>query len=353
MMNCEEMEGLIAASLYETLEAADNDTLQTHLAECVSCRTELASLRALVGAMSAEPAIFQGDLLPALREELRRSDFKGWHRGWRRYVLGFSAAAMLACVLTLTQGRHVDAPTDNPVARASVDPTVADARALVASDNAAGALALLKDALATEVDAARAGMLQLEVAELEFSALRRYDAAYDAYSVVRDRYAGAWTESPGIVKERFDLLTEAREANFEPLYQIDAAVKQGDGGIPTLEQLMARYPGRGLAQAAMETMVAMSNVEGLGALEDVRSRLSNPVAVAQLDVRLGEGYCAGDVDPAKGKALLHAVAESPYEVPAQMAKDVLARLETGTGDRDIKGSQPFFSRKRTQGSQRR
>jgi hypothetical protein len=46
-------------------------------------------------------------------------------------------------------------------------------------------------------------------------------------------------------------------------------------------------------------------------------------------VRLGEGYCAGDLDPAKGKALLHAVAESPYEVPAQMAKDVLARLESG------------------------
>jgi len=323
------MEGLIAASLYETLDAADNEALQGHLAACASCRAEQVSLQALVGAMPPEPATLKGDLLPAIREELRRSDVGGWRRGWKRYLLGCSAAAMLACVLTLTQGRHVEAPTDETVARASVDPTVAAARALVASDNAAGALALLKDALAVEVDMARAGMLQLEVAELEFSAFRRYDAAFDAYSVLKDRYASAWTGSPGIVKERFDLLTEAREANFEPLYQIDAALKQGDGGIPALEQLMARYPGRGLAQAAMETMVAMSNVEGLGALEEVRSRLSNPVAVAQLDVRLGEGYCAGDVDPAKGKALLHAVAESPYKVPAQMAKDVLARLETG------------------------
>lgn len=329
MMNCEEMEGLIAASLYETLEAADDDTLQAHLAACVSCRTELASLRALVGAMPAEPAVFQGDLLPAIREELRRNDSSAWFRGWKRFGLGLAAAVILSSAFILTQGRHVEAPTDEVALRSTVDPTVAEARGLVASDNAAGALALLQDALATEPDARRAGMLQLEVADLEFSALRRYDAAYDAYNIVRDRYASAWTESSGIVKERFDLLTEAREANFEPLYQMDAAVKQGESGMPVLEQVMARYPGRGVAQAAMETMVAMSNVEGLGALEDVRSRCTNPVAVAQLDVRLGEGYCAGDLDPAKGKALLHAVAESPYEVPAQMAKDVLARLETG------------------------
>ncbi len=331
MMNCEEMEGLIAASLYETLDEADNDTLQSHLAECVSCRAELASLRALVGAMPVEPAIFQGDLLPAIREELRRTDSSAWLRGWKRFGLGLAAAVMLSFVFILTQGRHVEAPTDEVALRSPVDPTVAEARKLIASGNAGSALALLNDALAAERSGNRAGLLQLEVAELEFSTFRRYQEAYDAYKVVFEQNASAWTQSPGIVKERFDLLTEAHEANFEPLYQIDAALKQGESGMPALEQVMARYPGRGVAQAAMETMVAMSNVEGLGALEDVRSRCTNPVAVAQLDVRLGEGYCAGDLDPAKGKALLHAVAESPYEVPAQMAKDVLARLETGEG----------------------
>jgi hypothetical protein len=282
-----------------------------------------------VGAIPAEPAIFQGDLLPAIREELRRSPAIPWFSGWKRLALGLAAAMLLSCVFILTQGRHVEAPTDEVALHVPVDPTVAEARGLVASDNAAGALALLQDALAKEPDADRKGVLQLEVANLEFSAFRRYEAAYDAYEVVREQFASAWTQSPGIVKERFDLLTEAREAGFEPLYQIDAALKQGESGMPALEQVMARYPGRGVAQAAMETMVAMADGEGLGALEDVRSRLTNPVAVAQLDVRLGEGYCAGDLDPAKGKALLHAVAESPYEVPAQMAKDVLARLESG------------------------
>ena len=331
MMNCEEMEGLIAASLYETLETADNDTLQSHLAACVSCRTELASLRSLVVAMPAEPAIFQGDLLPAIREELRSAPAIPWFSVWRRYLLGLSAAILVSCVFILTQGRHVEAPTDEVALRIPVDPTVAEARGLVAADNATGAMAVLNEALASERDADRAGVLQLEVAELEFSAFRRYEAAYDAYEKVRVQHVGAWTQSPGNVKERHELLEEARDANYEPLYQIDAAMKQGESGMPVLEQVMARYPGRGVAQAAMETMVAMADGEGLGALEDVRSRCTNPVAVAQLDVRLGEGYCAGDLDPAKGKALLHAVAESPYEVPAQMAKDVLARLETGEG----------------------
>ncbi len=331
MKHCEEMEGLIAASLYETLDAAGDAALQTHLLDCPTCRAELSSLRALVGAMPAEPAVFQGDLLPAVREELRRSDPMPWFSGWKRYVLGLSAAVLISCVIILTQGRHVDAPTDDVALRSEVDPTLVEARGLVASDNAAGALTVLREALATERDAGRAGELQLEVAELEFSVFRRYEAAYDAYKVVRDNYVDAWTRSPGIVKERFDLLTEADEANFEPLYQIDKAIKQGESGMPELEQVMARYPGRAVAEAAMETMVAMADGEGLAGLEEVRDRLSNPVAVAQLDVRLGEGYCAGDLDPAKGKALLHAVAESPYEVPAQMAKDVLARLETGEG----------------------
>ena len=75
--------------------------------------------------------------------------------------------------------------------------------------------------------------------------------------------------------------------------------------------------------------MAMVDGEGLSRVEAVRSRCTNPVALAQLDVRIGEGYCTGNLDPAKGKALLHAVADSPYAVPAQMAKDVLARLESG------------------------
>ncbi len=329
MKQCEEMEGLIAASLYERLEPANDELLRAHLAECAACRSEFASLQALVSAIPAESAPFQGNLLPAIREELRRSPDPSWSVWWNRYLLGLTLAVLFSCVLILTQGRHVEAPVDDHAVTRAPDPAVAAARSLLASENATGALALLQDALASEPDPDRKGMLQLEVAELEFSAFRRYEAAYEAYNVVREQFAAAWTRSPGLVKERFDLLTEARDAGFEPLYQIDNALKQGEIGMPALEQVMARYPGRGVAQAAMETMVAMSNAEGLGALEDVRSRLTNPVAVAQLDVRLGEGYCADNVDPEKGKALLHAVAESPYEVPAQMARDVLARLETG------------------------
>ena len=330
MTNCRNMEGIIAASLYETLVPADRDALQAHLAACAGCRAEYASLQTLVGAMSTEPAIFQGDLLPAVREELRRSAAPGWFGGWKRYVAGafFAIVAGLSVFVVFTQR---ESPETVAVIPSKLESTLTEARGLVAADNPTGALAVLQTALATPMDATSTGALQLEVADLEYEAFHRYDAAFDAYRAVREGNAEAWKQSPGPIKERFDLLTEARDANFEALYQIDTAIKQGDSGMPALEQVMARYPGRFVAQAAMETMVAMSDVEGLGALEDVRSRCKNPVAVAQLDVRLGEGYCADNVDPARGRALLHAVAQSPYAVPAQMAKDVLARLEAGDG----------------------
>lgn len=330
MTSCRNMEEIIAASLYETLVPADQSTLDSHLATCAACRAEYASLQAVVGAMPAESAVFQGDLLPAIRESLRRGSAQGWFVGWKRYV-GLVFVAIAACLSVFVLLRPKESQETVANVPSKLDATLAEAQGLVAADNPTGALALLQTALETPLDAASAGVLQLEVANLEYVVFYRYDVAYDAYSVVRDRYPDTWSQSPGLVKERYDVLTEARDANFEPLYQIDAAVKQGESGMPALEQVMARYPGRGLAQVAMETMVALSDVEGLGALEDVRSRCSNPVAVAQLDVRLGEGYCADNVDSEKGKALLHAVAQSPYEVPAQMAKDVLARLETGDG----------------------
>lgn len=329
MSNCRNMEEIIATSLYETLDAADHEALHAHLAGCDLCRQEYESLKALVGAISADPVVFQGDLLPVIREELRRSMPRGWFQGWKRFALGLSTAVLASSIFILTQGRHVEAPTDSVASYTAEDPTLANVRNLVAADRAPAALAMLNDALANESDADRAGLLQLEVADLEFSTFRRYDAAYRAYRIVRDQYADAWTQSPGIVKERYDLLTEAQDANFEPLYQIDTAAKQGESGLPALERIMARYPGRSVARAATETMLAMTDGEGLVGLENVRERLSNPVAVAQLDVRLGEGYCAGDLDPAKGKALLRSVADGPYEVPAQMAKNVLARLEAG------------------------
>ena len=326
MTKCRNMEEIIAASLYETLALADQSTLDAHLTECDACRAEYTSLQALVGAMPTASVDFQGDLLPAIREELRRSAGRGWFGGWKSYLAGACVVIAMAMWGIVGFGQN-GSPETVAEAPSVLEATLAEARSLVAANNPTGALTVLQTALAVPMDTTSTGALRLEVANLEYDAFRRYSAAYDAYRVVREEYAEAWSQSPGPIKERFDLLLKAREANFEPLYQIDTAAKQGESGMPALEQVMARYPGRGVAQAAMETMVAMADVEGLAGLEDVRSRCTNPVVVAQLDVRLGEGYCTGALDPAKGRALLHAVAESPYEVPAQMAKDVLAKLE--------------------------
>src|SRR5690606_5269756 len=114
---------------------------------------------------------------------------------------------------------------------------------------------------------------------------------------------------------------------YEALYEIDNARNQGESGMPILEQVMARYPGRVVAQAAVNTMVALVDAEGLPALEKVKSLCTNPIAVAQLDVHLGDRYVSDRVTPALGLEMLHKVAASDLEVPAKMAKEVLARLE--------------------------
>lgn len=329
MTNCRNMEELMATSLYEALAPQELDALQSHLSGCVACREEFTSLQAFVGQLTPVPVTFEGDLLPTIREELRRTERRSWFSGWQPAFIGVCVfivvCSFFAYVIVDSQGRG----TEKVAMAQPADGPLADARRLTDSGDPAGALKLLKAALEAVPGGIDAGRLQLEVAELEYGHFHRYEAAYNAYRAVRDTQPEAWTQSSGIVKERFDLLFEARDANFEPLYQIDAALKQGESGVPALEQVMARYPGRFVAQAAMETMLAMADGEGLDRLEQARSRCTNPVALAQLDVRLGEGYCKGNLDPAKGKALLHAVADSPYSVPAQMAKDVLARLEAG------------------------
>ena len=127
MTNCRNMETLIASSLYESLDAADQSALDAHLAACAACRAEHAELQAMVGAMPTGRAVFEGDLLPAIREELRRGTPPGWLNGWMRYLAGSFVALGVGLSVFVVLGdnkspeRVVVAPSKFEATLAEVD----------------------------------------------------------------------------------------------------------------------------------------------------------------------------------------------------------------------------------------
>lgn len=330
MSKCRDMQGTMAAALYEPLETAEQAALDQHLATCANCHAEYIQLQAMHQVLPAEEIPFEGNLLPALREELRNQPAAPSARNL--WLAGLMAASAIVCFGGLYAVLSQSAPVDD-LAYTPPAPTeriLADAHQKVAADDITGAIALLKDARDSAEDHAMAGRLQLEIANIEFDVFHRYREAYDNYRLLQEEYVQAWTMSDAQIKERFDLLAEAQENNFEALYQIDNARNQGEAGLPILEQLMARYPGRTVAREALGAMVAMVNDEGISALEKVKQHCTNPVTVAQLDVHLGERYCTERLNPTLGRQLLQDVATGEHEVPAKMAQDVLARLEKPT-----------------------
>ncbi|MCF6285950.1 MAG: hypothetical protein L3K26_12245 [Candidatus Hydrogenedentes bacterium] len=328
MSSCRNIHGLIASSLYEPLNEADQIVLQGHLADCPSCAAEHASLQTLVELVPNEPIAFTGDLRPALHEALRH-DKASKHRSIWAVCMAVTAFCIVVFV-GLVVFRDQAEPDDTviKIALNPLDQTLADARALATAGDPMAARTLLEEGIAQYAGSSDAAVLRLEIADLEFADFGRYKEAYDVYEVVREQNSEVWSQSSGAVKERYDLLTEAREDDYEPLNQIDRARSLGERGIPALESIMAKYPGRTLAAEALTTMVACVEGDGVGALENLRSRFTNPIAVAQLDVRLGEAYWQDD--PERGRKLLETVADAPHEVPARMARETLARLMPGS-----------------------
>lgn len=338
MKSCRDFEGAIAASLYEALDPAEGAALEKHLATCPACRQELERLRAFTTALPRESFSFQGDLRPVLRAEVAKQARGGWRVLTYRFGLIAVVAALAGAVILLAPDPGTPQDSIARVETNPVDLLAKQARDLIASGRSAEAMTLLESAASTATEPETAGAIHLLIADIEYVDLRRYDESFGRYWLVRKEFQTAWAASPGTIKDRYDILAEAAETDFDPLYKIDTARNMGAQGMPLLEQTLARHPGRGLARVAVETMAALAQGEGLQRLENARAQCSDPLAVAQLDVFLGERYCTEGLDPDRGRALLHAVAGSPLEIPARMANEALAKLETRDGSNPQAGS---------------
>ena len=84
MKRCKNINGLIAASLYEPLSAEEQSALDGHLESCPQCRKTAEELEALVAAIPCNDVAFEGDLRPVVEERIREhsNPFSAFCKPW-------------------------------------------------------------------------------------------------------------------------------------------------------------------------------------------------------------------------------------------------------------------------------
>ena len=335
------VEAILAASLYETLETAEQQELDAALAKDARLRDEAESLARIQQVVRLDTPEFTGDLAPLLRARLTEAATPkpgGFRMRWVS-VAAFSAVAATVLAISVV-GLPVRDAIPNPVVavKGAVQPAsavteaISAATRLLASQNAAEAQAVLTQALAATPKDAAAGAAQEMLAELEFDEFHRYPEAYAAYERLRTAYPDTFMNSQDSIR-RFNLLDEARRAEYAPMYALDAIRQHPGNAFEQCERLMAQYPDSMVALAAMNEMRsivgdgdAFDGPARVLALERVRSRCSDPAAVAQVTLALGNA-CRDDLcDAHRAQDFYNQAAASGHYAVAARAQEALARL---------------------------
>jgi len=337
------MLGLMAASIYEPLSPEEAQELEQWLEANPEQRTELEAMRELVDFMPEEAPAFTGNLLPAVREDLRHG--KGSAFEWAmvpRFALQIAGTLVVTAVLVLPlmQGmqmgflRNAPLPQQQTAAGPPEQSLWDDAQALIARQEHEEAYELLEDALATQATHRDAGHWQLLLAQLEYDHFQRYDAAFDRYTQVKRDHPAVFT-SDRDTPYRYDLLEQTASEDFAPLYTIDRAREQGMDSFKKLEDIYARYagPANPVSQLALATMSDLvgalpgdSPTFKMATYEKLRRECSDPVALDQIEVALGKMYVDHGPDCQQAQDLLRAAAGSPNEAVSREAQVTLASL---------------------------
>lgn len=351
-MGCRKYRGLMAQSLYEAPAPGESAALERHLDACARCREEYAGLRAIVEGVPAEAAVFTGDLLPVLRARIAEEAMAPavsasgiWRWAWRGAAAGLAVVAGAAFLARMEPATVPRAPETQVASIApapethvsALDETLSRADALERSREYTAALALLEEALASAPEDPRAGEAQLRVARIEFEHLRRYPRAHAAFETLARAYPETYREHPRGI-QAYELLAEARTNDFDALYALDAARNDTRAALPRLEEVIARFPGTYVATLAVEEMARRVGAElsgpefsKLAALEAVRAHCTDPVAIAQVQLALGDAYYLERRDVARAEDLYTAASQSGHPELEARARDALARLGTAPG----------------------
>ncbi len=348
MLRRRKAEGLMAQSLYETLPERDAAFLEAYLRDHPSARDEMEAMRRVVSALPAERPEFDTDLLPAVRVRIEEEHGGPEPRPWLRPAAVAASLAVLALVLGLAvlNVRDTPAPSEELIARNGAEPSavspaaaaIARAHGLVAEGRYSDAYKALSGALERFPDSPEAGEAQMLLADVAFAHLRWYEQAYNDYERLFREYHQTWLGSPAHVRDRRDLLAEARLVEFRSLHDLDAARSSQLDPMGALARVIVTYPNQAYvrSQAAME--MAKRTIESgavsaespdalVQALRLVQEQSTDPMVVAQLSYQMGHLYESEyrEFDKAR-EAFLQA---SQHPALQQQARSALARLDGG------------------------
>ena len=332
----------MAASFYDEVDEKERARLEAYLASSREARDTYDSVKALVENLPHEAPEMGCDLLPAVRARLAGESLSGQRRLFRHpaFALAASVVLSLGLVSAVLWGMGQGGPPSQRVAGISEMSRCAafmqEASALLAQHDYENAYSVLRAGLEVAPEDPRAGEMQELVAELAFGQFHRYELAHDAYLVLRDHYPDAYESNPENA-DRLDLLAEAEKVEYESLYQLDAARGRRGGEFAALEEVAARYSTTSptVANLAVDELVqAQMGNQGVGggarllkAMEEARGRCTNPVAIARLNIRMGQFYLQrlNDADTARNLGE-KALGSSDPEVLA-LAREFLGDIE--------------------------
>lgn len=349
MLRKRKAEGLMAQALYEELSNHDDAVLEAYFRDHPEAREEMASLRHFVETLPSERPVFDTDLLPAVRVRIEEEGGAPEPRSWLRPAVLAASLATVVVVLAIAFSANQNDPplNDGVVARTTEETSTASplataieqARELLAVGKSAEAYKVLSRAVGRAPDAPEAGEAQMVLADIAFDHLHWYEQAYNDYDRLFNRYHQTWLGSPAYVRDRRDLLAEARLVQFKSLQDLDAARANQLDPMGALARVIKTYPNQAYvrSQAAMEmakrtidsgAIDAASPDALVQALRHVQEQNTDPMVVAQLSYQMGHLYESEykEFDKAR-EAFLQA---SQHPALQQQARSALARLDTGS-----------------------
>jgi tetratricopeptide (TPR) repeat protein len=337
-------EALLAASLYEDLDAGERAALERLITREPSLAAERAGFERLLRAIPDAVPELSVDLRPRIRARLQEAAGPALSpraASRRRYALAVVAAAVILGLVTtgwVEFGGH--GASEGPVLEVPLtlmQAALNKAGTLVAGNEPAKAYDLLRDAVAAYPKDPLAGEAQLRVADLAFD-LHRYPEAVAAYAKMIGSYGANLEQESGRrrhVVERRDLLAESEAVGFESLYALDTARNDRVDAFAKLEAVVGRYQNSLIAEEAAVEMGRMLMAATppsdpparrmLNAMQRAKERCSSPVAVALLDLKIGDLYRDELKDTAAAEA--HYMRAAENSVVASRARNALDRLQ--------------------------
>jgi len=341
------IEALLAESLYEPLGDAERQFLDKALKADPRLRAEAEALKSMRRAVRRDTPEFTDNLVPLLHARLvELTPVRGSVISWR-LISGATVAVGAAVIVFVSavglHGGPVVAPVEigttssaSMASQSPIGPAISQASSLVASRDLLGARRVLDQALASNPRDAAAGEAQEMLARLEFSEFQRYPEAFAAYDSLRTRYPKTFMNSPESI-QRFNLLDEARRSGYAPMYALDSIRNNPANAFEKCERLVAQYPDSMVASAAISEMRAMVGLPGqldgtshAIALERVRNRCSDPSAMAQLTLALGNVYRDDLCDTRSARRFYNEAASSGHSPVVIRAQEALAKLAIDT-----------------------